>query len=615
MMTPPVKSQLTTRVVPYFFLFLCYTVLPSVSIGALHAPTLSGKFVFFGLVLLLSFLFGLILLKPKHPYQLNLHWVDVSLLVFGVYVFLNGYIMRNGGPTSFRFYELSGLLLTYVFLRGLDSGFNVFALVAVATGGLLQVVYGNLQLHGFTPSLHAGFPLTGSFFNPGPYSGYLGAVFPGTLGIYLYADRLVNDTYRWMVSLLKQLSLVTCGGILLVLPAAQSRAAWLGVIVSAFFLLYHRYQWNKYLMRLLDKPVKRAVAIGFCAMFSLALLAGIYLLRKDSADGRVLIWKASWGLVRDKPLFGLGFDRFRGSYMEVQADYLRQYPGDPAYTLADDVVYAFNEGILLLTEQGLTGLLIATAVLVLCFRIYEGKISAGGRIAQAGLLSVLVFGMFSYPSQILPIKLCGVMYLAIVARGSDLLFSLKIPRIRTLWLIVLRLSLVLVTVFLGIKLYRIYRALGGWKEAMELYNLGTYRASTEKYKDAILYFGREGEFLVNYGKALSVNKQHKEAILILEHAKQYAGNTILQTTLGDSYKALGLYREAEEAYQLAVAMLPDRFYARYLLAKLYSETEQTAKLLPIARYLLEKEPKIPSSAINDIKAEMNLILRQHFEKN
>jgi tetratricopeptide (TPR) repeat protein len=112
-----------------------------------------------------------------------------------------------------------------------------------------------------------------------------------------------------------------------------------------------------------------------------------------------------------------------------------------------------------------------------------------------------------------------------------------------------------------------------------------------------------------------VNNQHKKAILILEHAKQYAGNTILQTALGDSYKALGLYREAEEAYQLAADMLPDRFYARYLFAKLYSETGQTEKLLPIARYLLEKEPKIPSSAVDDIKAEMDLILRQNLEKN
>jgi tetratricopeptide (TPR) repeat protein len=501
-----------------------------------------------------------------------------------------------------------------VFLRSLDPGFNVFALVAVATGGLLQVVYGNLQLHGFTTSFHAGFPLTGSFFNPGPYSGYLGAVFPGSLGIYLYADRLVNDNYRWMVGPLKQLSLATCGGILLVLSAAQSRAAWLGVIVSAFFLLYHWYQWNKYLMRLLDKPVKRAVAIGFCAMFSLALLAGIYLLRKDSADGRVLIWKASWGLVKDNPLFGLGFDRFRGSYMEAQADYLRQYPSDPASALADDVVYAFNEGILLLTEQGLTGLSIFTAVLILCFRINAGKISAGGRIAQAGLLSMLVFGMFSYPSQILPIKLSGVMYLAILTRESDLLFSLKIPQIRTFGLFLFKLSLLLVTVFGGIKLYGFYRALGDWKEAMELYNLGNYETSTGKYRDALPYFGREGEFLINYGKALSVSKQDKDAILILEYAKQYAGNTILQTTLGDSYKALGLYREAEQAYQLAVDMLPDRFYARYLMAKLYSETGQTEKLLPIARYLLEKDPKIPSSAVDEIKAEMNLILRQHLKR-
>ncbi|WP_162633101.1 hypothetical protein [Echinicola strongylocentroti] len=55
-------------------------------------------------------------------------------------------------------------------------------MTVLVLGGLAQVIYGELQLYGIYPSLHSGFPVTGSFFNPGPYSGYLSVVFPVAFG-------------------------------------------------------------------------------------------------------------------------------------------------------------------------------------------------------------------------------------------------------------------------------------------------------------------------------------------------------------------------------------------------------------------------------------------------
>ena len=44
--------------------------------------------------------------------------------------------------------------------------------------GAIEAIWGLAQLYGFTPSQHSRFELTGSFFNPGPYSGFLVAILP-----------------------------------------------------------------------------------------------------------------------------------------------------------------------------------------------------------------------------------------------------------------------------------------------------------------------------------------------------------------------------------------------------------------------------------------------------
>jgi len=57
-------------------------------------------------------------------------------------------------------------------------------------------------------------------------------------------------------------------------------------------------------------------------------------------------------------------------------------------------------------------------------------------------------------------------------------------------------------------------------------------------------------------------------------------------------------------------MNPVRFYPKYLLAKLYDDTGQKVKAVKVARELLEKEIKVESTAIDEIKAEMQKIINK-----
>lgn len=153
-------------------------------------------------------------------------------------------------------------------------------------------------------------------------------------------------------------------------------------------------------------------------------------------------------------------------------------------------------------------------------------------------------------------------------------------------------------------------ALKDWKYAFTLYGMGAYEQSIAEYEKALPVLQRNGDFLTNYGKALSMVGKHEEAITTLKEAAQYYPNTVVYTALGDSYKATGKSKKAETAYLHAWHMNPARFYPKYLLAKLYDETGQKVKAAKVARELLEKEIKVESTAIDEIKAEMQKIINK-----
>ena len=94
--------------------------------------------------------------------------------------------------------------------------------VLVMLGGI-EAVWGLRQLYGYAVSNHSLYVLTGSFFNPGPYSGYLAITLPVALGILLEQSKRNMPYY---------LSMGCIGTAIVVLPAGMSRSAWIAVVVS-----------------------------------------------------------------------------------------------------------------------------------------------------------------------------------------------------------------------------------------------------------------------------------------------------------------------------------------------------------------------------------------------
>jgi tetratricopeptide (TPR) repeat protein len=696
---------------------MVYLFVPSINMESLMNGTQSGKtFVFLYLMMALGAVIFLQAFVFNKTNYVRIGLPDLFLTIWCLYSILNGALKHV--PLSSRLFEFFGLAILYLALRQIQGKYLIWLFVAVILGGAIQAVYGNLQLWGYYPSHHGMFKMTGSFFNPGPYAGYLAAVFPIALGLYLNKslnvrlfERLnggsANPLIVSVVSIVKRVSvalkalnvstvsvvkrvsvvsyllnnrnnrnnrnpsnlsnseasniqtplwqsiihliaIATIISILLVLPASRSRAAWLAVAVSSFYLISVRYRLYSRAKAYFDTLTKKISLLVFSIIVLTIAGAGLYLMKKGSADGRMLIWKVSMNMIKERPVLGYGFDQFKANYMDYQAAYFEQNPDSEDAMVAGDNNYAFNEPILSMVENGLIGILLLVAVFLSVFlghdkirltKETEERCTTSNNISlpiqsdqilieenkrncyllpisRAVILSVLVFGLFSYPSQILPIKICLVFALAIAARIFDR--KVNTERFQTIFPKPVQFALksILTVLTIGLlwlateQIHLIQTACSDWKNAFDLYNLGLYKDCLDDYKKAYPVLKNNGDFLTNYGKALSMAGKHPEAVDVLQQAAKHYPNTVVFTALGDSYKKLGQIEQAEQAYLHAWQMNPSRFYPKYLLAKLYDETGQHEKSVATAKELLGKEVKIESTAVKEIQEEMRKIIEK-----
>ena len=571
-------------------------LLPSVTSTELVQGTVIGKSFFFayalcavGVACMAGWLY-----RPKQP--VFIRPTDAAVTVGIVYVLAN--ICLTHVPVSLRCFEWTGLCLLYICLRQLEPVAFRPVWIAVVLGATVQALHGNLQLWGMLPST-SGFPMSGSFFNPGPYAGYLATALPLAVGGWLYGEG------RFFRRIMAGACLLIC----LALAGSHSRAAWLATIVGTGFLVAGRFGWKHWLE---SQRLSVRLALGGLTIVCIVCAAtGLYRMKAGSADGRWLIWKVTAGLVEEHPLVGIGFDGFRTRYMEQQAGYFRTHPDSAEGMLAGDTAYCFNEALQAVAETGFIGLLVGMGILWTAFSGKHRAYQAESRMCRAGLTAIAVFALFSYPSQVLPIKAIGVCYLAgltaIDTRGIRLAAGHKawMPKVVS----AMGMTALLIVGMMKLVPYR--KAWQEWSRSYADYRAGNYVEAARRCAQAYPWLHSHGDFLTYYGKTLAQSGDAAQAVDVLRRAKECYPNTIVYTTLGDCYKSLGQTAEAEQAYLQAGYMIPHRFYPIYLLAKLYDETGQQAKAIAAAEELLGKEVKVESTAVEQMREEMQKLIKQN----
>ena len=466
--------------------------------------------------------------------------------------------------------------------------------VFLLLSAVYEVIYGLLQIYGNGFVRHRLYPLTGTFFNPAPYAGWLATILPLSLYYMLYfrTRKTGKPVYRYCYVVLSCITFF----IVCLLPATMSRTAWCAAVISSLFVLACDdtvYRWVREHLRSLKRK-KWLVSIAIVFLFILSL--GVYGIKKDSADGRLFIWKISLEAIWENPR-GYGAGKFAEVYGETQENDFAS--GD--YSSREEWVagcpeYAFNEYLRIAVEYGVIFLGVVLALMIYC--LWEGF--RFGRIGFCGvMISLSVFSFASYPFSLPEFWL--LLFLSVVALLYDTSF-----RGRIFLLLVLFCGVVW-----GVKEYKnMHSAIPAreqWRQASYFYRIGDYAETVEAYAGLETSLHDDYRFMFEYGHALHKIGRYGESTRVLQKAMEYSCDPMILNIIGKNYQALGDYDVAEYWYIRSVHRLPNRHYPYYLLAKLYADPAfyQPDKMQKMITIVIEKKPKVHSSAINEMREELS----------
>ena len=491
----------------------------------------------------------------------------VDLLLAGLFVMycLSAVVNRQPVTDICLQYMLPYLLLyTIVRIAATLGRKHVLPLlfVSVCIWSCMESVTGLLQISGRQPSGHALFALTGSFDNPGPYGGFIAMTAAAAA-----AFAVQNRHAGWRTLLIPVLTSILG---LMVLPATMSRAGWAAFAAAALACILKETSAGSWMKG-------HKVATAFLAFLLLVLSFGAFMMKKDSALGRLHIWNMELRAIAAAPLSGTGPGTSGGSYGKAQEAYFRSGDRNEAVIkVAGCPEYAFNEYLKTGMETGVIGLILTVSATAAAIT----ALLKAGNVFGYGLLAAAVFGFFSYPMSVWQTAVLVVSMFAVAAGESG---AGKAGIVAN--------SLIAAAVTaLVIFLLPQYRER---QQGKEIWQTARYWASMEQYEDALaeyegIYPAMRGNFryLYDYGYALHKAGRHKESNVILREGAAISSDPMFWNIIGKNHAAEGNCDKAEETLEKAHYMVPCRLYPLVLLMEMYEEQGRNEEAASVGREIL-----------------------------
>lgn len=396
---------------------------------------------------------------------------------------------------------------------------------------------------------------------------------------------------------------------ILYLAQSNNKSGWIGkiivlIILSAIIMSYSRTGILCVIVTVLfffgchnNKKHKMQL---YCFLLLLPLVAILYLLRPESANGRMLIYKILISNILDVPITGYGIHGFREKYMAFQAEYFRNNCGSSYSMLADNVLFPFNEYLHLYMCFGFLGLL---TLLLMGILLYKGYCQYSGNvkfIVLTSIMSICLIGLFSYPFSY------PYVYLIIII-GYGILFKnhikAKVKRVIVSFSPLFLITIGVVTINYS---YGYIHAVRQWRNAYEEHNLSLYLKANETLK-------ANPYFLYNYSSILFDLGFITESYEVAMSCKQLMVSYNLELLLGEINQKKGDYLLAEKHFNNAKYMCPCRFMPLYLLMRLYCECGEKDREISMALEIIEKPIKVKSIEVSKIRLRAKSIIEKCLE--
>ena len=511
----------------------------------------------------------------------------ILFLIWALFVFV-----QSGLAIQYKYSRIGlcfAFLISFLVLRKNNSIAFYKAVAFIAT---LEGIWCLLQYFEKIPSENLDFNVTGSFANPNVVAIFMALSIPAILFLSFKSKNIILKLFYCLMLIL------VCFGLVLL----ECRTAILGGLFSStvflvcYFEVFKRFQ-KKYLF----------LWVLIIGIVSIPIGKQLYLYKKDSADGRILIWRLTAQMIQDAPLRGYGTGMFEKEYNLKQAKEIQEEKlSSKELEKASFVLMAYNDYLEEAVQGGIPAML---AFLLLFFSfLYPYKKKDNGfldveeseenkninYVAYADIASFALMGLFNFVVSAIPVLvLLGAFAGILCANGSQpklLQFSIQPNRAKAILLLLTATGIyVSCTQLNEIKTHRKIKKAYDFLATGNIIDAENLLAPLQETQQNSV------SYCMIYGNLLFAQQQYKAALYQFNYAKKFSANPSLYEMSARCLLQLKDNKGAIANLQLLTALSPKTMNYKFGLMQVLVADKQMSQ----ARKVAQKMVKMPIINANE----------------
>jgi O-antigen ligase len=587
------------------FIWIPIILFPLITLNITVDPVLPVRFTILAIFLTgfsLYFLIKKDTLKIKSSYSVNI--LILTIIAFVLYNVFSIIISPHPGDALFEFLKLYIILLTgilfyiyyndnsYKFLNNFVISINILTIIISIWG-----IYNYIYFYSSTELTHAIlYEIRTSFAHKNLFTEVLLLCIPFTAYAAFYKT-------KW----LQILGVTNTIFVTFLIIALLTRAVWVAFFAGIVFfcicyiIVFIKEKNKQMLWRISPVVISLLVVISISANWYLTAdvsnpikkqVIKTFNTEYGSVKDRIVLWKKTYKLIKEKPFFGHGTASWRTKILKYGNKDLRSQDHVTFYQRPH------NDYLWIASENGFTGLVLYLLLFLMVGLmglklIFNKENPVSLKIYVLILLSAMVgyltYSVFSFPKEriIQPLLIC--LMAAIIFSLNKNKKTLKLRRVHLLTLFIpvyFSLFFGFVRINSEICTRKIYKARENqqWKKVMNLtpktvnifYKMDAFSTPIKWYSGNAWYNLGNIEYAVNdYEEAYQINPYH---IHILNN-------------LGTCYSKLNRNAEAIKYYEQALTIAPNFRDAILNLSAIYYNKNKHTE----AYKVLRKDPEPPST--------------------
>lgn len=329
---------------------------------------------------------------------------------------------------------------------------------------------------------------------------------------------------------------------------------------------------------------KRRIIIPLFSIVTIFVM--LYLMRPDSLNGRLLIWRISLDILKDNFIFGIGIDGFRSTYPLYQMDFLSKLDiDDHRNLLAGNIGYTFNEPLQFIIEFGLMGLMVILFTIYSLFK--KCNIQYIEKVAHRTLLFLCLssFSYFTFHS--IPIIIIAIICMSILTR-SIFQHTLS-PRYK-----------IIILIIIGSILFTYHNQYSTLKKLSNIHNLPM------NMHDQLMMYNKCNvdkipELMINLAYIQYKLGLYKEAVKTTHKILKFVKTDKQYVFLSNCHYNLDNNDSANYYLQKAIKLVPNNIENRYQLYLNYELQKDSTKMEQCAKEIKRVPLKLKNGKGAEIK--------------